>query len=148
MTSTENMPAYTTEILDLLADFRIGWETVPQTNARVLKDYAKLAADTADDDSAEGAPAGALSPYGDLRNVFLAGLIKPGDRLTHTKARTGVTHVGIITTTGTIMVNGQEYNGASNSLKAAVGSAINGWGNWRHERSGRMLQDLRGQAGA
>jgi hypothetical protein len=152
MSLTENPPRYTPDVLDQLASFRTGWETVNETNVRVLREYTKLLAtgdappaDEIPEPAAPAPPVGQETPFGDLKAVFAAGFIKPGDRLIHKKTRSGATYLGIVTTTGTIVVDGKEYNGASNSLKAAVGSEINGWGNWRHEATGQILQYFRDQ---
>jgi hypothetical protein len=135
-------PEYSIEVLDSLTPYRIGWEDPNDTALRVLADYAKALSTL---NASGDVPIGKLSPYGALKPIFNAGYLKPGDRLLHIKARSGMTYVGIVSTTGTIFVDGIEYTGASNSLKAAVGSEINGWGNWRHERSGKLLQFYRDQ---
>jgi hypothetical protein len=82
---------------------------------------------------------------GDLKPYLDEGLLKPEDELVHDQPRKGVVHRATVTADGWLQINDQEFPKVSPALKSCVGHEINGWANWTHRRSGRLLQDLRAE---
>ncbi|HVF04912.1 MAG TPA: hypothetical protein VNA20_08740 [Frankiaceae bacterium] len=93
------------------------------------------------------APAGAPArgPRGALAPLLDAGLVKPGDSLVHTQVRKGRTFRATIDAAGWVTTEQGRYRAPSPALRDFVGSEVDGWANWQHERTGRRLRDLRAQ---
>jgi hypothetical protein len=91
-------------------------------------------------ESHKGEPRGA----GDLMPLLEEGRLRAGDRLIHHQPRRNRTFTAEVTEDGYIRLeNGSEFAKPSPALRACVGSEVNGWGQWKVERTGRPLQDLR-----
>ncbi len=87
-------------------------------------------------------PVAARQP-GNLAKLVNAGLVKPGDRLTHVRKRSGTTYHAIVTTDGwTQLPDGRSFRGPSPALKECVGTQIDGNRNWTHDASGKTLRQL------
>ena len=72
------------------------------------------------------------------------GLVRAGDQLTHQRKRTGQTFHATVTSGGGVKLpNGPAFSAPSTALKACVGTEIDGWANWRHDRTGKTLRELR-----
>jgi len=120
-----------------------------------LQDRARPLVDTASDvirrllntDSpsvAEPKTATADRTPGRLRKLVQADLLREGDRLTHTRKRTGETFQALVTREGCLLLpSGSLFKEPSPALREFTGSQIDGWANWTHERTGRTLRDLR-----
>jgi hypothetical protein len=81
---------------------------------------------------------------GDLMPLLRAGRLQPGDRLVHHQPRKRHTFTALVTSDGFIQLDdGRKFSAPSPALKACVGTEINGWGQWKVERTGQALQDLR-----
>jgi hypothetical protein len=91
--------------------------------------------------SAPLAPSDYIS--GKLMDLIQAGLLAPGDVLVHRKVRLERTYRAVVVADGWISTEIKRYQSPSAALSELVGSQINGWGGWVHERSGRTLRDLR-----
>jgi hypothetical protein len=75
--------------------------------------------------------------------------VQSGDQLTHQRKRTGQTFSAIVTADGWVQLpDGQLYSAPSPALKACVGTEIDGWASWRHERTGKTLRELRDELSA
>ncbi|MFD5929458.1 hypothetical protein [Streptomyces sp. NPDC060333] len=84
---------------------------------------------------------------GDLMPLLDAGLLLPGDKLTHHQPRRGLTHAAVVTADGWIEIeDGRAFPKPSPALKAQTGTEINGYGKYFHERTGQPLQALREKA--
>lgn len=80
---------------------------------------------------------------GNLARLVDAGLVQAGDRLTHTRKRSGQTFHAIITADGwTELPDGRPFRGPSPALREYVGTQIDGNANWTHDASGRTLRQL------
>jgi len=80
---------------------------------------------------------------GHLLKLVEAGVVAPGDRLTHTRKRSGQTYHATVSEDGwTELPDGQPFIGPSPALKKCVGTEISGNANWTHDRSGRTLREL------
>lgn len=79
---------------------------------------------------------------GELVTLISRGRIQAGDALVFSK-RNGETYHGIVTENGEIQVQGRPYGSPSGALKAHLGYEINGWKNWVHESSGKILDAFR-----
>jgi Restriction Enzyme Adenine Methylase Associated len=80
---------------------------------------------------------------GNLARLVDAGLIKDGDRLTHTRKRTGQTYHAIVTADGWLeLPNEPPFSAPSPALKKCVGTDIDGNKNWTHDASGKTLRQL------
>jgi len=80
---------------------------------------------------------------GNLAKLVDAGLIKPGDRLTHQRKRSGQTFHATVTADGrTELDDGRSFQGPSPALRAFVGTQIDGNANWTHDASGKTLRTL------
>lgn len=89
----------------------------------------------------------AASASGQLAPLLAAGVIHPGDALSHVQKRKGGVFAGTVESDGTISTVHGRYQAPSPALKDLVGSSIDGWAFWTHVPSGRSLRQLRGDAG-
>lgn len=80
---------------------------------------------------------------GDLKTFLDAGLLNAGDELVHEQPRKGAMHRATVTLDGCLIVGDKTFSAVSPALKSSVGHDINGWKSWRHQRSGRLLNELR-----
>lgn len=81
---------------------------------------------------------------GDLMVLLDEGRLQTGDRLVHHQSRRNKTFTAEVTEDGYIqLVNGTEFAKPSPALRACVGYEINGWVQWKVERTGQPLQELR-----
>ncbi|MFH5212266.1 hypothetical protein ACHIPZ_29275 [Antrihabitans sp. NCIMB 15449] len=79
---------------------------------------------------------------GELSTLISRGRLQVGDALVFSK-RNGESYRGIVTASGEIQVHGRPYGSPSGALKSQLGYEINGWKNWVHESSGKVLDSLR-----
>jgi len=80
---------------------------------------------------------------GNLAKLVNAGLVKPGDQLTHVRKRSGTTYHAVVTADGwTQLPDGRAFLGPSPALRANVGSQIDGNKNWTHDATGKTLRQL------
>lgn len=84
---------------------------------------------------------------GDLLPLIQKGRINPGDELIYHQPRKHRTHHARVLPDGWIDVDGTPYKHASPSLRACVGTEINGW-LWVHTASGQQLRALRDESAA
>lgn len=87
------------------------------------------------------------SPSGKLAPLIASGLIKAGDKLIHAQARKGQTWTGVVESDGRIKTDQGRYESPSPALGDLIGTSIDGWRNWTHERSGKTLHQLRQEGG-
>ena len=80
---------------------------------------------------------------GKLLFLLQAELIEEGDVLFHERKRKGDRFEATVTANGWLVVNGNLYQSPSPALGDLVGTQIDGWHNWTHEKSGRTLRQLR-----
>lgn len=83
---------------------------------------------------------------GALMAALEDGSLRPGDALVCEQPRRKRTFRAEVTADGWIKTLSPavgEFAKPSPALGACTGGAINGWGNWVHERTGRMLQEFR-----
>jgi hypothetical protein len=81
--------------------------------------------------------------WGDLLPLIRAGLIAPNDSLHHRKVRSGDVYTAIITDAGELKTDLGTYSAPSPALSKLVGYAVNGWKDWRHDKTGQSLAELR-----
>lgn len=98
-------------------------------------------------DTAEARPRLAPVAKGKLLPLLQAGLVEEGDRLVHERKRKGDRFEATVGESGWLIVDGDLVQAPSPALARLVGSQIDGWANWVHERSGKTLRQLRHQAG-
>jgi hypothetical protein len=84
---------------------------------------------------------------GKLRQLIDAGLVSEGDVLFHERPRKGDRFEATVTASGWLSVNGELVQSPSPALGSLVGTQIDGWANWTHERSGKTLRKLRSELG-
>ena len=84
---------------------------------------------------------------GKLLPLLEAGLIRDGDLLVHERPRKGDRFEATISKSGWIKVGGTLYQSPSPALANLVGTQIDGWANWTHQRSGKTLRELRFELG-
>ncbi|MGI8702058.1 MAG: hypothetical protein ACR2JU_12790 [Nocardioidaceae bacterium] len=84
---------------------------------------------------------------GKLWPLMQAGLIKEGDILFHERPRKGERFEATVTAHGWVVVNGDLFQSPSPALGTLVGTQIDGWKNWTHQRSGKTLRRLRWELG-
>lgn len=80
---------------------------------------------------------------GKLMELIACGLIEPGDVLVHHKVRLQRSYRATVAADGWVETEHARYQSPSAALSEIVGSQINGWAGWLHERSGRTLRNLR-----
>lgn len=81
---------------------------------------------------------------GDLMPLIAAGRLQAGDRLVHHQPRKRRSFTAEVTSEGYIQLpDGRRFAAPSPALKACVGTEINGWYQWKVERTDGTLQDLR-----
>lgn len=78
-----------------------------------------------------------------IGDLMLAGLIEEGDTVYHEQPRKGRSFAARIGRAGRILVGNREYDSPSGALSDAVGSSRNGWRDWRLERTGETLEQVR-----
>lgn len=78
-----------------------------------------------------------------IGDLMLAGLIKEDDRIYHEQPRKGRLFAARIDRGGRILAGGREYNSPSGALSDLTGSSRNGWRDWRLERTGQTLEQVR-----
>ncbi|GAA3372167.1 hypothetical protein GCM10017744_102580 [Streptomyces antimycoticus] len=92
-------------------------------------------------------PADPARRPGALMFILEVGLLQPGDELEHHQPRRRRTHTATVTADGWVeLPDGRVFAQPSPALKAQTGSEINGWGQYKHVRSGKRLQELREDA--
>ncbi|CAL8979513.1 hypothetical protein CELL_03208 [Cellulomonas sp. T2.31MG-18] len=82
---------------------------------------------------------------GKLLPLLEAGLVREGDVITHERPRKGDRFEATVVESGWILSNGTLYRTPSPALSHLVGSQIDGWANWMHQRSGKTLRELRSE---
>ena len=80
---------------------------------------------------------------GSILPLIQAGLIIPGDQLTHQQKRSGATHTATVTAGGRLETDAGTFNAPSSALRALVGYEVNGWAHWMHVSTGKTLGELR-----
>lgn len=80
---------------------------------------------------------------GKLLPLIRAGLVSEGDVVVHERPRKGDRFEATIVESGWIRSDGTLYQAPSPALSHLVGSQIDGWANWTHQRSGKTLRELR-----
>lgn len=88
-----------------------------------------------------------VNKLGDLAALLAAGLIAPGDQLTHIRSRTGDSFSATVTRAGAVVTELGTYDSPSPALSELVGNSRNGWTDWTHEPSGSTLDALRQKLG-
>lgn len=84
---------------------------------------------------------------GKLWPLIQAGLIEDGDVLSHERPRKGERFEAMVTAHGWVLVNGDLFQSPSPALGKLVGTQIDGWKSWTHQRSGKTLRRLRWELG-
>ena len=83
---------------------------------------------------------------GALMDAIERGELHAGDKLVCAQPRRKRTFEATVTPDGWIALSAPldgEYDKPSPALRACTGGQINGWGNWTHARSGKVLQAFR-----
>lgn len=89
-------------------------------------------------------PGSAPEKAGDLMPLIKAGHVRAGDKLVHHQPRKRRTFTAVVTAGGYIELDdGRPFAEPSPALRECVGHQINGWTNWRLQRTGQVLDDLR-----
>ncbi|MGW5524840.1 GmrSD restriction endonuclease domain-containing protein [Gordonia sp. NPDC003950] len=78
-----------------------------------------------------------------INDLMLAGFIEEGDTVYHEQPRKGRSFAARIGRAGRILIGNREYDSPSGALSDAVGSSRNGWRDWRLERTGETLEQVR-----
>ncbi|MFB9236289.1 hypothetical protein ACFFWC_12135 [Plantactinospora siamensis] len=94
-----------------------------------------------------GAPHTSLSVPGALADLISDGPIMPGDTLSHVQVRKGRSFTATVEADGWIKTDKGRYRKPSPALAALVDTSIDGWLNWRHDRSRKTLRELRAESG-
>ncbi len=81
--------------------------------------------------------------HGDLLPLIARGLVVPGDRLRHRKARSGTEFHATVTGSGGLDTSAGHFRAPSTALSKLVGSSRNGWTDWTHVPTGKTLAELR-----
>lgn len=96
-------------------------------------------------------PVGGAGPtsrrMGKLWPLVEAGVIEDGDVVFHNRPRKGDRFEATVTASGWLIADGDLYQSPSPALGKLVGTQIDGWANWTHERSGKTLRALRWELG-
>jgi hypothetical protein len=100
-------------------------------------------------DQADPGATAATAPgrQGRLVPLLTAGVLAPGDKLVHVQTRKGLSCVGQVDADGWITTEHGRYAQPSPALRDLVGSQIDGWAYWTHERSSKSLRQLREEIG-
>ena len=80
---------------------------------------------------------------GALVSLITKGFLKPGDTLSHVQVRKGRTFVGVVEADGWVRTDIKRYKEPSPALGDLVGTSIDGWAFWTHDRLGKTLRQLR-----
>ena len=78
-----------------------------------------------------------------IGDLILAGYIHEGDRVYHEQPRKGRSFAARISRAGRLLVGHREFATPSGALSDLVGSNRNGWRDWRLERTGETLEQVR-----
>lgn len=78
-----------------------------------------------------------------ISDLMRAGLIAEGDRVYHEQPRKGTSFAARITRAGQLLTGGRHYASPSTALSDLTGSSRNGWRDWRLERTGETLEQIR-----
>ncbi|WP_431839955.1 GmrSD restriction endonuclease domain-containing protein [Gordonia hongkongensis] len=78
-----------------------------------------------------------------ISDLMRAGLITEGDRVYHEQPRKGTSFAAKITRAGQFLTGGRHYASPSTALSDLTGSSRNGWRDWRLERTGETLEQIR-----
>ncbi|WP_232715220.1 GmrSD restriction endonuclease domain-containing protein [Gordonia metallireducens] len=78
-----------------------------------------------------------------ISELMRAGLITEGDRVYHEQPRKGTSFTAKITRAGQFLTGGRHYASPSSALSDLTGSSRNGWRDWRLERTGETLEQIR-----
>jgi hypothetical protein len=84
---------------------------------------------------------------GALVSLIAKGFLKPGDTLSHVQVRKGRSFVGVVEADGWVRTDIKRYKEPSPALGDLVGTSIDGWAYWTHDRSGKTLRQLRQDSG-
>lgn len=84
---------------------------------------------------------------GALVSLIAKGFLKPEDTLSHVQVRKGRTFVGVVEADGWVRTDIKRYKEPSPALGDLVGTSIDGWAYWTHDRSGKTLRQLRHDSG-
>lgn len=83
---------------------------------------------------------------GALFDMVQAGTLSPGEKLLWDRPRRGEHHTATVTTGGRVRVDGNDappFKTPSGAAHSICGHEINGWRQWRRERDGVLLDELR-----
>lgn len=84
---------------------------------------------------------------GALAALIAQEYIGPGDELVHVQVRKGRRFTATVEPDGWIRTDVKRYREPSPALGELVGTSIDGWAYWTHERSGKTLRQLRKESG-
>ncbi|GIG02109.1 restriction system modified-DNA reader domain-containing protein [Catellatospora citrea] len=90
------------------------------------------------------ASANASAP-GALKQLIDRGLLAPGDTLKHVQVRKNRTFTAEVDAEGWVKTSMGSYREPSPALAKLVGTSIDGWHRWVHEKTGKTLRQLRDQ---
>lgn len=82
---------------------------------------------------------------GALQQLIDGGAVAPGDALHHTQVRKKRSFAAEIDPDGWVTTTLGSYREPSPALGKLVGTSINGWENWIHDKTGKSLAQLRDQ---
>lgn len=94
-----------------------------------------------------GVPGGKGAVPGALASLLQAGVVCPGDRLVHVQVRKGGSFAATVEEDGWVQTDIRRYREPSPALGDLVGTSIDGWAYWTHERTGKTLRQLRKETG-
>ena len=80
---------------------------------------------------------------GALVSLIANGSMAPRDTLSYVQVRKGRSFKGVVEADGWIRTDLKRYKSPSTALGDLVGTSVNGWANWTHDRSGKTLGQLR-----
>jgi hypothetical protein len=83
---------------------------------------------------------------GALFDMVRAEKLSPGERLVWDRPRRGERHTATVTTGGRVRVDDSDappFKTPSGAARSICGHEINGWRQWRRERDGVLLEELR-----
>ena len=94
----------------------------------------------------DAAPVALKRRPGGLLRLVQAGKVKGGDRLTHHRKRSGTTYHAFVAADGWVEhPDGTPFPAPSPALKKHIGTEMDGWAGWTHDRSGKTLRELRAE---